>query len=139
MPELSGETAALVEHVSNPAVSIVMHLAKNAFAADLESVLLADFVECDFPGYAPIRLTEFIAEDTDNAALGEVVSEYAEFVAGDLVDPQQISAVYVTQQVGDNPAQLLWPYFPDFPVLMTKKGETYRKRFRLTSLADVEI
>lgn len=137
MPELAGESLALSDLLTDPANKIVMHLAKNVFPFDVDTVALGDFEECDFIGYAPVRLVEWtIKEETDDK-LGEAVSEFAEFVAGEDVIPQIITAVYVTFQVGLGEIKLLWPLWLDIPLKMSAEGNMYRKRARITSVADL--
>lgn len=135
--ELSAEGLALDDFVNDADVAIVMHLAQNVFPLEVDSIQLSDFTECDFPGYAPVQLTEWDSLPTADELKGETLSEYAEFIRGKGNGSQQITAVYVTKQIGDNPPELLWPEYLDIPLLVSQEGQIYRKRFRLNSLADL--
>ena len=136
-PELTGESLELWEFVNNPAAKIVMHLAQNVIPGEVDTVALGDFTECNFPGYAPIRLTEWDALETANDNLGDVASSYVEFIAEAIETPQLITAVYVTIQDGTGPIYLMWVYYLDQPLLVGEAGHMYRKRCRITSLADL--
>lgn len=134
---LSGEAASLNEYVTDTDNEIVMHLCKNVFAMELDRALLADMEECDFPGYAAVRLEEWIDQPTDEDALGETVSEFAEFIAGVMLENQLCTGVYVTIKEGNEAARLLDLQVFDVPLLFTTEGQILRRRYRAFSLADI--
>jgi hypothetical protein len=77
----------------------LVHLYQNDFSPAVESVL-ADFLECDFPGYAAGQISFAAAaiDDTDHAFLE---ADAIVFTANaDPVDPQRMYGFYVTDSLG---------------------------------------
>lgn len=91
------ETAALKALMNNPATPTVLHASKMPIPQEAETIALADIVECDFPGYAPIVLDDFDDTDNDYQEAGEALTSVREISSNnDLVAPQPICFLYVT-------------------------------------------
>jgi hypothetical protein len=105
--EFTGYTADLMEVLLDPNVNITAHLAVNDFTDRTTEVGLADLVEADFPGYSQTRLESWTALPPYDDDIGEAQHPPAEFVAGELVDPQAVTVFYLTVQIGAETPRLL--------------------------------
>ena len=137
MPEtLTGESLNLREFLADPANVIVAHLSKHAIALDGAPLEAGDIVECDFPGYAPQRISDVDVMQDEIAAAGEGVSQPIVFVAGAIVTPQQAHALYLTVVKGPE-ALIIWKVFPLLPPFnFDVPGRHLTKQIRFTSLDD---
>lgn len=87
-----------------PTRTIVARLAKNPIVNSPDKLLLADIVECDFPGYTPFTYKPNLEGAQDTEFYGEMAPYRIDFVVGDIVAPQQVVAVYVTEHIeGQDP------------------------------------
>lgn len=132
--ELAGESASLRDYVNDPTRKIVLHLAKNVFPNDLQSLALGDFTEADFPGYEAIRLTDWHAEETGDNILGHQESDFVEFQADGLAEPAVITAEYVTVQDGDAAPMFLQAVIYDVPLVLEKDGHLFRRNVTIKSV-----
>lgn len=128
-PELTGALANLMTFLQDPTNVIVAHLAQNNISSEKDDVVLADFVECTFPGYAPIPLTNFTPYLLGTDAYGEADSDPLAWVATTITVPQPISAVYLTIAQGGAPAALLQPIIFPEPSLIAASGEVFMYQF----------
>jgi len=134
MPEiLEGEAANLMHLLEDPANKIVVHLARMPIPDDVDSVILANIQECNFPGYGPQIAVGFTNVETDDDFFGEAVSKVIEWIAGDIVTPQLVTAEYVTIKRGDDE-----PYLAMFrplvtPIKIHTKDMVYQTRVRVQS------
>lgn len=135
---LVGELAALMDLLTDESNQIVAHLGKNAIPSNAELVAAADLVECDFPGYAPIRLTEWTPIFLDDDFYGEADSGEVEWSAGNIVTPQTITCVYVTQKIGDADAGVWNVIVLREPITMALTGDLFWFSFRAQS-ANIDV
>lgn len=121
-PTASEELLALL---NDPTKQIVAHLGQNSILDDLPTLLLADIVECNFPGYAPISDLEWLADPESVEDCARADTQTLEFVAGNIVTPQLATFVYLTQQEGSDPPKLMryWPIPEGF--LFNSAGDKY--------------
>lgn len=127
------ELSTLVAWLNDPTRTIVAHLAKNFIPQDVESIQLTDLVECDFPGYAPIRIDDWAGVDFDEDTYAEAVSGELEWVASDaIVNPQAINVAYLTIQDG-GPLHLFWPIPLPVSRTLAKEGDGFVFSFNVSS------
>lgn len=98
---------ALIADLTQSGGVIVAHLAKAVNADPDDVIALADLVECNFPGYAPVMITDFEDVEPDNQDLADVLSAAIQFTAAGLTTPQTAVAFYLTAHVGSDPAGFL--------------------------------
>jgi len=92
--ELLGESAALFDYVSNPAVSIVLHLCKNGFDFEIDTPLLEDLVEADYDGYAALALTWGVASVSDDGHVETIATAQTWRPTGNTT-PNQIYGYFI--------------------------------------------
>lgn len=133
---LIGELASLMGWLRDPSRTIVAHLAKNAIADSIDSLALTDLVECDFPGYAPITLSEFTPEFIGDDAYGEANSQECAWTISNPTAMQGITCVYLTITDGLNTHALLraYPLFP--PTTLAEDGDTFLFSFVFQSASE---
>jgi len=126
-------TEELLVWLNGPDREISVRLAKNQFAAPLETLTLADFVECDFPGYAPFVKPVFHAAAVQGDFHANTETEMLQWVAGSITQPQEITAVYVVGLEAGVTA-LIDCYILDTPQVMFAEGHMYQKRVRIEGI-----
>jgi len=136
MPADTFEGALLDAELNNPALKIVAHLAKNAIPLDSDAVLLGDLVEADFPGYEPLLLEAPVVDVFDEVNYAEAFYQSREWIAGEIVTPQVIYAVYVTiEMVGVgivlNQIQIL-----ETPIIVDREGITIQRTFSVAATSE---
>lgn len=97
VPTPGGTLDELNQMVSDPLFQIVARLAKGPTGSNNDDFVLADMVEADFPGYAPIPLTASLANALDVEGLGELTPQHLQWITGAIVTPQTITHVYYTK------------------------------------------
>lgn len=135
MPDtLTGESLNLATILADPTNVIVAHLAQNASALDAEVIDLTGLVECNFPGYAPVQIIDPDVFETGDDYRGEAVSDPIVFSASDeLVTPQNVTAFYLTWQVGSG-AATLWRCYPlKEPFVFDVPGRKFPCQVRINS------
>lgn len=136
MPEvLSGEAATLYELATDPTVEMVLHLAKNAIDETVDSILLGQIVESDFPGYVPKKIEHWTNIPLEGEDFAELLSEDLDFTADVIVTPQKATAEYLTVKQGNGVPTL--QFFRPFsvPIPFAFDGATLTRRVRLQSAA----
>ena len=107
-PTPGGPLEAILEGMLDEDFVMVARLAKGPIGQPDATVLLADLVEADFPGYAPVTLTADLDEAWEMEGYGELSPQVASFEVGALVTPQRLSHLYVTKTYeGLNPSLAL--------------------------------
>lgn len=91
------ELAEIDAMMADPLFQIVARLAKGPADSQDNAIALADLVECDFPGYAPIPLTLNLDEAVDEIGLGALSPQRIEWIAGTIVTAQYITHIYYTK------------------------------------------
>lgn len=136
MPETPPtESENLQALLLNPANVILAHLAKNPIAFDADQLQLTDFIECDFLGYAPILVNDWVSVESDEEAYGESESPTLNWTAGAGVAAQNITAVYLTLQVAPDPPIMLAAFPLDVPLTIFVAGQQFEKIVRYRSYA----
>lgn len=130
MPSFTGQLAELMTFLEDDSNVIVAHLAKNPIATDADVLTLADLVEADFPGYAPIPLANFDPQDYGDDTLGEALCGELNFEAGAIVQPQTVYAVYLTLKQGSAQEDLFWPVVLERPIEFINQGDVFPGLFR---------
>lgn len=136
MPADTFEGALLDAELNNPALKIVAHLAKNAIPLDSDAVLIDDLVEADFPGYETLLLEAPVVDVFDEVNYAEAFYQSREWIAGEIVTPQVIYAVYVTiEMVGVgivlNQIQIL-----ETPIIVDREGITIQRTFSVAATSE---
>lgn len=129
MPTDTVQGAHLDAELSNPALTIVAHLAKTPIALDADSVPIEGIEECDFPGYAPIVLTDHWIDVFDDETYAEAFFPEVEWVAEDVVTPQLVTAVYVTITYDGVGTVLNNVSILDTPLVIDTPGQTISRNF----------
>lgn len=93
--------------VADPLAVIVARLAKGPIGAPDDPLDLATLVECDFPGYAPVRLQPTLDVAYDQPDYGEMTPVNVHFETGAIVTAQQITHIYYTSVYNGGTAVLL--------------------------------
>lgn len=134
MPEVfSGEAAVLDAQLQNPAVHIVAHLSRSPIPADEGQIALADIAECNFPGYAPIRLVNWAVTPGDDDGYAYAVSEEITWESSVIVTPQEATFCYLTTVAGEGPIQLISIMKAEEKIVFDKEGRKFSCSFTLTS------
>lgn len=133
----TGETANLYDLLTAPNVAIVAHLAKNDLSAQVGPLNLALMQEADFPGYAPIPMDPYTFIDPTDDLYGEAKSRPLRFASDNtLTTPQALYALYITQQVGNDPPTLV-NHFPfDQAVLVEAPNQNVGYEATIASAAN---
>lgn len=97
-PLAGGPLAHLVETMADPLLEIVARLAKGPTSILDAPIALADLVECDFAGYAPIPLTATLNEAVDDPYYAEADSQSLQWVVGAISAVQPIVGLYYTSR-----------------------------------------
>ncbi len=137
MPDaLTGHSGVLQSLLSDPGTTIVARLSKQPIAINGPPLTLADIVECDFPGYAPITVVGWGVEQNPNPIYAEAVSPNLVFVAGALVTPQDCCSLYLTISLGGGATQI-WRTYPLVPrFTFDVPDRTMQKVVRVKSFDD---
>lgn len=127
------ELDALTAWLNDPTRQIVAHLAKNFIPQAVDTIQLTDLVECDFPGYAPVRIDDWRGVDFENDNYAEAVSGELEWSAGDgIVTPQTICVCYLTLQT-TGAVTLWWPIPLPQTRALVNPGDLFVFDFRVSS------
>lgn len=102
----------------------------------VDTLIPADIIECDFPGYAPIENPTWTPELIDDESYAEAYSQDLTFEAGAIETPQSITALYMTVQPdgGAETIRQVW-VLPAF-ILMGIEGQRFTKRVRMFATAE---
>jgi len=94
------EQDSLQAFLSDPLRQIVVRLGTNAISGFADEPDLTNFVECDFPGYAPLTLVadDFGMNPLNEPDCAEAVAS-AHFESGDVVTAAQRVTCYIVQQI----------------------------------------
>jgi len=130
---LTGELAALMSQLEDPDTAIVAHLGKNPIPSTVDVIDPTTLVECDFPGYAPVKLTDWEPIFLDDDNYGEADSGEVDWTAGAVVAAQVITCVFVTVQVGDSPERIWDVIVLPEPVAINLPGDLFWFSFRAQS------
>lgn len=106
-PTPGGPLAEIYEGLSDPDFVMVARLAKGPIGQPDATVLLADLVEADFPGYAPVTLMADLEEAWEEEGYGELSPQIVQFTSGTLLAPQAITHLYVTKTYAGEDASLV--------------------------------
>lgn len=130
---LEGEAANIGALLANPAVSSLARLAKSAMPLDTGEMVLADITEADFPGYAPVPISaaEEIFINEQNYA--EVITNTPQWIAGAIVTPQSITAVYLTISISGGPQKLWNVEVLPRPFLFELPDQLFEREIRILS------
>lgn len=127
----NAQTALLVPLLNGPTLPMVLHAAKSPIPDDAVDVLLADIVECDFPGYAAIPLTGFDETVNDFADVGEALTDVLEFTPSDaLVNAQPIFFYYITRHPPGHAVQLMQVVNLPVPIDVSVPGKPIQLQVR---------
>jgi len=96
-PTPGGPLEEVYNALIDPAFVMVARLAKGPIGQPDRTQLLADLVEADFPGYAPVTLTADLEEAWEGDEYGELSPQIVEFSVGTLVTRQLVTHFYVTK------------------------------------------
>jgi hypothetical protein len=96
-PTPGGQLADVFEGLSDPLFTIVARLAKGPRGAPDATVVLADLVEADFVGYAPITLTADLENAWEEDGYGELSPQLLQFNVGAIEAAQQLTHLYFTK------------------------------------------
>jgi len=107
VPTPGGALADVVEKLSDPLRVIVARLAKGPTPNGDTSVVFADLVECDFPGYVPQPLVVDLDNALDEDGVGWLSPQTVTFLTGTLVAAQVATHLYVTESYNGDAAKLL--------------------------------
>lgn len=129
MPTDTVQGAHLEAELSNPALTIVAHLAKSPIPVDADSVPLEGIVECDFPGYEPKVLTDHYIDVFDDTTYAEAFFPEVEWQAEDVVTPQLVTAVYVTLEMDGVGIVLNNISILETPLVIDTPGQTISRNF----------
>lgn len=110
--------------VADPLRTIVAHLAKGPTDYSGEAVLLADLVEADFPGYAPIEVRPDLVNAVEGDTYGFMSPVVLHFEAGNIVTPQAITHIYYTMSVDGVNGGLLSVVPFDNPQVLRAPGDS---------------
>jgi len=127
------ESETLQAFLENPANHIVARLAKSPMPFDAEELVLADFIEADFLGYEPIDDFDWTFKATGEDDYALATSKPLLWTAGVFIEPQKITAVYLTIQVGADPMLLFWPFPFEVPLIMGIAGTVFSKQILIPS------
>ena len=133
---LTGQVGDLTAMLDDPLNIIIVHLAKNIISNDVDAVLLADFVECNFPGYTPQRVLNCIPFVSDDPTYGQAISPEIAFVADAIVVPQLITAVYVTFNRGSAATALMLVDIFASPQSVSENNQTFLYNLNFELLDD---
>lgn len=97
LPIPGGPLDHVYQAVIDPAFVMVARLAKGPIDQPDRTVVLADLIEADFPGYAPVTLTADLDEAWEGDGYGELSPQVASFSVEALVTPQRLTHWYVTK------------------------------------------
>lgn len=129
----SAETDRVLAQLREPSRVILARLHKNTINPLADLIVLGDLVECDFAGYAPVRLTNWTEEEPLDDDYAEVFSDDIVIAAAAGVEPQTIGGWYLTVE-GDGNALSLMQTFPlEAPFVIELEGQEIGKRFRIFS------
>lgn len=137
MPAEATEAEKLLSFLNDPNNRIVAKLFTDAIPADMDGKLLSEFHEPTFPGYAPVRLTDFRISDGSVADLAEAVSEAANFTAAAIVDSQLVTMIALTKQVGDGEVGMMLILPLERPYRFSIPGHTLTRIFRVVSHREI--
>lgn len=131
MVPMVGNLTVLQFLLNSSEVHLKVKLAKNQLAVEPSRLTLADLTEADFAGYAAVLDPIFSAPEFNEQTYAEAVSQPIVWTVGAIVEPQQITAVYVTAQQGAGAEQLLWVQVLAGQDVMTGEGQVFAKQIRL--------
>lgn len=123
----------LIAELVAPNATIVARLAKAVNTPFEGPVGLANIVEADFVGYAPLEITDWEDVSVDGEDLVQVLSPELTFTAEAGVTPQQVVAVYVTCDDGVNPPKLFSLDPLESPYIFSAPGDTLLRQVRVAS------
>lgn len=109
--------------------NIQVALATNVPGGDEGDWVVGDFSECDFPGYSAIVNPDFAAADLDGSNRGRIVSPVLTWVAGTIVTPQTIRAIYVHWiSSGTGAGNFLWAKALSPTVTIAETAQEFKRQ-----------
>jgi hypothetical protein len=140
MPDtFTGELANLMALLDDPANVILAHLAQNNISPLVDSVQLTDFTECNFAGYAPIRVVNTIPFESDTEIYGDAISQPLLWTPSGIAAPQMISAVYVTIARSGGPAELIMVDIFSSAVVISTDAQSFAYELHFEMIADESL
>jgi len=136
-PTPGGVLEDVVEMMSDPARAIVAHLAKLPMFAGNTSVALVDLVECDFLGYAPVPLILDLDNAVEEDGFCWLSPQTVEFEVGAIVEPQLVTAIYITDAYTGVAPTLLTVIPFHQPVVVREPNSTLPFEVNLGGLTEV--
>jgi len=130
-------SVALLNAQENASASIVVRLIKAPIADDADNVSWGQMIECDFPGYDPIRSIDFDITTEPSVAIGEILSTALEFVATDIVESQSVFGVAVLFEVAGQPKKFIHLHWFAEPFIFSFPGQTFKFAVRMESFNEV--
>lgn len=126
-----GET--LIADLTTPGTSVVAHLAKAVSFDQDDLVTLAGFTECDFPGYAPIPITNWEDVDPNDPDIAQVVSAVLHFESGEAISgSQQALCLYLTAtKDGVGTIFMAMEWF-EIPYVFNYPGDALERQVRMS-------
>lgn len=122
-PAPGGILADLNTMLADQNFVMLAHLAKGPQNNLLDPVTLNELVECDFPGYAPVRMNRDLSNAFENEWMAEMSPQHLEFVVLAIAQPQMVTHIYYTK-VYDGGAPLLISAVPfDTPINVYYPGQ----------------
>lgn len=120
----------LIGELSRPNVAIVAHLAKSVNVDGDDVIALTDLVECDFPGYSSVRLTDFEDVDPENPDMADVLSAIIQFWADGISQPEEAVAFYTTISIDGDAAGLDRLELFQGPFVFWQDGDIFERQIR---------
>jgi hypothetical protein len=123
-PTPGGQLADIYEGMTDPLLSMVARLAKGPIGQPNQTIVLADLVEADFPGYAAVPLVADLENAFETDGYGELSPQRVIFNVGTLVTPQQLTHIYVTKTYDGGGLSLVMAVPFTTPILLQESDVT---------------
>lgn len=122
----------LIARLRTAGTSIVAHLGK-AYSFDPNGpATLAQITECDFPGYAPVTITDWEDVRPGDAEQAEVVSAILHFEANDgITDIQEAKIAYYTGEKDGVGTFLMDVEILPHPFVFADPGNFFERQMRV--------
>lgn len=123
LPTPGGQLEAVSTALADPLFVIVARLAKGPTANQDDPIVLADLIEADFPGYAPVTLTADLSDPVDLDGFGEMTPQQIDFTVGAIVTSQRITHIYYTKTYNGAGTSLVSAVAFDVPIIVDRPGQ----------------
>ncbi len=111
-------------------MQIVAHLARNTLDPLADTLSVGSFTECNFPGYVPKILDDWGVDIFEEENYAEGDHPAVEWQPEDIVEAQQVTAVYVTIQTTGGVPRLLQAEILEVPLLVYSDEQKIRRKIR---------